>query len=95
MTFPPGGVGWAATQLAKTVSQVRVVGLASPFKHEAVRLNGVDVALDSSDPHWDEAVRSVCPDGVDLALDMTSGSNFLRTQSLLRDLGRVVLIGTI
>lgn len=88
-----GGVGWAATQLAKSVPDVRVIGLASPSKHEAIRANGVDVTIDSRDPCWDTAVKVACPQGVDIALDCTSGDNFRRTQLLVKDLGRAILIG--
>ena len=88
-----GGVGWAATQLAKSVPNVRVIGLASPSKHEAIRDNGVDVTIDSLNPCWDEAVKVACPEGVDIALDFTSGDNFKRTQHLVKDLGRAILIG--
>jgi NADPH:quinone reductase-like Zn-dependent oxidoreductase len=90
-----GGVGWAATQLAKSVPNVRVIGLASPSKHEAIRDNGVDVTIDSLNPCWDEAVKVACPEGVDIALDFTSGDNFKRTQHLVKDLGRAILIGTV
>lgn len=88
-----GGVGWAATQLAKSIPNVRVVGLASPSKHEAIRANGVDVTIDSRDPCWDAAVKAACLQGVDIALDCTSGDNFRRTQLLVKDLGRAILIG--
>jgi len=88
-----GGVGWAATQLAKTIANVKVIGLASPCKHEAIFHNGVDVAIDSLDPQWDQAVKLACPEGVDIALDSTSGDNFSRTQLLVGHLGRAILIG--
>lgn len=72
---------------------VKVIGLASPGKHEAIVKNGVDIALNSLNPQWDDDVRSICPEGLDLALDFSSGDNFKRTTNLLRDLGRVILIG--
>lgn len=88
-----GGVGWAATQLAKTVPNVRVIGLSSVSKHEIIKQNGVDIAIDSMNPCWEEAVRNACPDGIDIAIDVTSGDNFRRTQLLVKDLGRAILIG--
>jgi len=88
-----GGVGWAATQLAKTIPNVKVIGLASTCKHEAICNNGVDVAIDSLDPQWDQSVKLACPEGVDVALDFTSGDNFSRTQQLVGHLGRAILIG--
>lgn len=40
-----GGVGWAATQLAKTVPGVTVFGTASQYKHQAIKKNGVDFPI--------------------------------------------------
>lgn len=42
--FPssPGGVGWAATQIAKMTPDVKVLGVASESKHSAIKENGVD-----------------------------------------------------
>ena len=79
--------------MAKTIPNVKVIGLASASKHKAICLNGVDIPIDSLDPLWDKAVRSACPEGVDVALDSTSGDSFSRTQLLVRDLGRAILIG--
>ena len=67
--------------------------MASSSKHEAMSKNGVDVTIDSSNPQWEEAVRSACPAGVDIALDFASGDNFRRTQLLVKDLGKAILIG--
>ncbi|XP_047491080.1 synaptic vesicle membrane protein VAT-1 homolog isoform X3 [Penaeus chinensis] len=46
-----GGVGWAATQLAKTIPDVTVFGTASAHKHDAIQENGVDYAI-----HHDQVV---------------------------------------
>ncbi|XP_071546238.1 synaptic vesicle membrane protein VAT-1 homolog isoform X6 [Panulirus ornatus] len=46
-----GGVGWAATQLSKTVPGVSVFGTASAHKHNAVVENGVDYPI-----HYDQVV---------------------------------------
>ena len=43
--FALGGVGWAATQLAKTVSDVTIFGTASSHKHELITQNGVDFPI--------------------------------------------------
>ena len=87
-------MGWAATQLSKTVAGVRVIGLAGPSKHSAIRANGVDVCINSLDNNWSQAVKSACPRGVDIAIDVTSGHHFQQSQDLLNDLGRAILIGT-
>jgi len=67
--------------------------LAAPSKFNEIYKNGVDVAIDSMDPNWDTAIRSLFPGGVDIALDFTSGDNFRRTQEIVKDLGRAILIG--
>ena len=41
-----GGVGSAATQLAKTVKNVTVIGVASKEKHDFTKRNGVDYVFD-------------------------------------------------
>ena len=94
MITSPGGVGWASTQLAKTVPKVRVIGTASENKHAAIRENGIDVTINSKDDSWFRAVRFACPEGVDIAIDVTSGDHFRQTQQLLNHLGRASLIGT-
>lgn len=67
--------------------------MAAPSKFNEIYKNGVDVAIDSMDPNWDTAIRSLFPEGVDIALDFTSGDNFRRTQEIVKDLGRAILIG--
>ena len=83
--------------MARTITGVRIIGLASTNKHEEILRNGVDVAIDySTSADWLETVRNVAgPAGIDLALEFTSGSNFMITQRLVNDLGKVVLIGKI
>ncbi|KAJ3617498.1 hypothetical protein MTP99_007211 [Tenebrio molitor] len=87
-----GGVGWAATQLAKNIQGVTVVGTTGPEKHAEVQSNGVDVTLTLDDSFEGEVVKA-CPNGFDVILTNHAGAiyNFLQTR--LKPLGRVVLIG--
>jgi NADPH:quinone reductase-like Zn-dependent oxidoreductase len=83
-----GGVGVAATQIAKRYG-AEVHGTASPGKHEAIRANGVDVAHDYTKPGWDNELN----DRFDVVLDAIGGSSFKRSYRTLRVGGRLVAFG--
>lgn len=88
-----GGVGWAATQLAHTVPDVKVYGTTSrEEKYPAVEQNGVQQVLSSQD--YEAQLRQLEPKGVHLIVDSIGGANFFTSQNLLRPLGRAVLTGT-
>jgi NADPH:quinone reductase-like Zn-dependent oxidoreductase len=83
-----GGVGIAATQIAKRHG-AEVHGTASPQKHDAIRANGVDVAHDYRQRNWD-----VDLDGrFDIVLDAIGGVSFRHSYRLLRAGGRLVAFG--
>src|SRR5437763_8509003 len=79
-----GGVGIAATQIAKRRG-AHVLGTASPGKHDAIRANGVDEAYGYELP-------STLPK-VDVVLDALGGASFKRSYDLLRAGGRLVAFG--
>jgi NADPH:quinone reductase-like Zn-dependent oxidoreductase len=83
-----GGVGVAATQIAKRYG-AEVHGTASPGKHEAIRANGVDVAHDYTKPGWDNELNA----RFDVILDAIGGSSFKRSYRMLRVGGRLVAFG--
>ena len=83
-----GGVGIAATQIAKRFG-AQVHGTASPAKHDAIRANGVDVAYDYRQPGWDNELN----DRFDVVLDAIGGSSFRRSYRMLRVGGRLVAFG--
>jgi NADPH:quinone reductase-like Zn-dependent oxidoreductase len=82
-----GGVGIAATQIAKRHG-AEVYGGASPGKHARIRELGVDHALDYTSAGWE---RGLPP--FDLILDASGGHAFRRDYSLLRAGGRLVAYG--
>jgi NADPH:quinone reductase-like Zn-dependent oxidoreductase len=83
-----GGVGIAATQIAKRHG-AEVHGTASPQKHDAIRANGVDVAYDYRQRNWDLDL-----DGrFDVVLDAIGGVSFRHSYRLLRPGGRLVAFG--
>jgi len=79
-----GGVGIAATQIAKRRGAY-VLGSASPGKHDAIRANGVDEAFGYDLP------KSLGK--VDVVLDAIGGASFKRSYDLLRPGGRLVAFG--
>jgi NADPH:quinone reductase-like Zn-dependent oxidoreductase len=82
-----GGVGIAATQIAKRVG-AEVYGTASPGKHGRVLELGVDYAIDYTKPGWDEGLPQF-----DVILDAVGGKSFRQSYSLLRAGGRLVAFG--
>jgi NADPH:quinone reductase-like Zn-dependent oxidoreductase len=82
-----GGVGIAATQIAKRFG-AEVWGTASPGKHEAIRANGVDHAVDYRKDGWWEGLPPF-----DLIMDAIGGRQFRRSYRMLRAGGRLVAFG--
>jgi NADPH:quinone reductase-like Zn-dependent oxidoreductase len=89
-----GGVGIAATQIAKLLG-AEVFGTASPAKHEAIRGFGVDHAIDYRTHDFVDEVRRVVGERqpLDVVLDAIGGSSFRQSFSLLRPGGRLVCFG--
>jgi NADPH:quinone reductase-like Zn-dependent oxidoreductase len=82
-----GGVGIAATQIAKRTG-AEVWGTASPGKHDAIRGFGVDHPLDYTRRGWERGVPKL-----DLVMDAIGGASFRRSYGLLRAGGRLVCFG--
>jgi NADPH:quinone reductase-like Zn-dependent oxidoreductase len=82
-----GGVGIAATQIAKRQG-AEVYGTASPGKHERILEIGVDHALDYTRDGWERGLPKF-----DLVMDAVGGRSFRRSYDLLRAGGRLVAFG--
>jgi NADPH:quinone reductase-like Zn-dependent oxidoreductase len=82
-----GGVGIAATQIAKRHG-AEVYGTASPAKHERILELGVDHALDYTRPGWERGLPSF-----DVVLDAIGGKSFRTSYSLLLPGGTLVAFG--
>jgi NADPH:quinone reductase-like Zn-dependent oxidoreductase len=82
-----GGVGIAATQLAKHWG-AEVYGSASPFKHDAIGEQGVDHPVDYTQRGWEKELPKF-----DLVLDAVGGRSFRISYDLLRPGGRLVAFG--
>lgn len=88
-----GGVGIAATQIAKSRG-AEVFGTASAAKHEAIRAQGVDHAIDyRTQDYAEEVLRITGGEGIDVALDALGPSEFRRDYRLLRPGGRLIMYG--
>jgi NADPH:quinone reductase-like Zn-dependent oxidoreductase len=82
-----GGVGIAATQIAKRYG-AEVYGTASPSKHGRITELGVDHALDYTRDGWERGLPKF-----DVIMDAVGGRSFRRSYSLLRPGGRMVAFG--
>jgi NADPH:quinone reductase-like Zn-dependent oxidoreductase len=88
-----GGVGMAATQLAR-LREATIIGTASTRKHEAIRALGVDHAIDYRLPNLAGEVRRLTRGrGADVILDPIGGKSFSTSYRLLAPLGRLVVFG--
>ncbi len=82
-----GGVGIAATQIAKRAG-AEIWGTSSPGKHEAIRGFGVDHPVDYTRSGWERGLPKL-----DLVMDALGGASFRRSYRLLRAGGRLVCFG--
>jgi NADPH:quinone reductase-like Zn-dependent oxidoreductase len=88
-----GGVGIAASQIARNVG-AEIFGTASAAKHEAIRAQGVDHAIDYRNEDFaDAAMRITGGVGLDLIMDAIGPSSFRRDYRILRPGGRLVMYG--
>jgi NADPH:quinone reductase-like Zn-dependent oxidoreductase len=88
-----GGVGISATQVAKQIG-AEVFGTASAAKHDAIREQGVDHAIDYRSQDFAEEVRRITGgEGIDVAFDALGPTSFRKDYGLLRPGGRLVMYG--
>jgi NADPH:quinone reductase-like Zn-dependent oxidoreductase len=88
-----GGVGISATQIARNVG-AEIFGTASPGKHEAIKAQGVDHAIDYRNQDFEaEVMRITNGEGVDLIMDALGPTSFRKDYRLLRSGGRLVMYG--
>ncbi len=89
-----GGVGVAATQLARAAG-LHVVGTAGSDKGRAlVKAEGAHEAIDHKAPdHFDKALSLTGGRGYDLIIEMLANVNLARDLTILSHGGRVVVVG--
>ncbi len=88
-----GGVGISATQIARNIG-AEIFGTASPAKHDAIRAQGVQHAIDYRAHDFEaEAMRITGGEGVDVVMDALGPTSFRKDYRLLRPGGRLVMYG--
>jgi NADPH:quinone reductase-like Zn-dependent oxidoreductase len=88
-----GGVGIAATQIASSRG-AEVFGTASAAKHDAIRAQGVDHAIDYHTQDFVSEVRRITDgEGVDVIIDALGPASFRKDYRLLRPGGRLIMYG--
>jgi NADPH:quinone reductase-like Zn-dependent oxidoreductase len=89
-----GGVGTAVLQLSRTVPGLVTYGTASGAKHEHVRSNGCQHAIDyRTQDYVSEIGRLTNGRGLDLVLDALGGTDWKKGYSLLKPTGMLVAFG--
>ncbi|KAM9860734.1 synaptic vesicle membrane protein VAT-1 homolog-like [Aulostomus maculatus] len=86
-----GAVGQAVAQLCSTLPNVTVFGIASSFKHAAIR-DSVTHLFDRNVDYIQE-IKKISPEGVDIVLDCLCGETTGKGLSLLKPLGTYILYG--
>src|SRR3974390_1666196 len=88
-----GGVGIAATQIAKHIG-ARVIGTASVAKHDRLRALGVDHLIDYRTEDFEVRAREITGGrGVELILDAVGGDSLKKGYRLLAPTGRLGVFG--
>jgi NADPH:quinone reductase len=79
-----GGIGIAATQLAKAAGATVIATASSTEKLEIAKRNGADMVINYRDTNWVSAIKADFPDGIQIVIDPV-GDAF--TNESLRCLG--------
>jgi synaptic vesicle membrane protein VAT-1 len=88
-----GGVGIAATQIAKHIG-AKVIGTASAGKHEELRALGVHHLIDYRTEDFERRAREITGGrGVELILDAVGGDSLKKGYRLLAPTGRLGIFG--
>lgn len=87
-----GGVGIAAVQLARARHLV-IFGTAGPSKQDFLRQIGVDHPVDYTREDFQQAVRRIAPDGIEMVMDPIGGKSFAKSCDCLGPTGRLVVYG--
>jgi NADPH2:quinone reductase len=94
VTGASGGVGVAATQLAKAFGLTVVALSRNQAKQKRLLEIGADHALDPADPNWPAKLKEkLAPARVDLAIDNIGGALFNQVIETMGPGGRVSVVG--
>jgi NADPH:quinone reductase-like Zn-dependent oxidoreductase len=84
------GVGTAAIELCKAIG-ASVIVTASAGKLDACRALGADHAIERSPSDWLSEVKALCPNGVDVVLDVVG--EVMNNVAAVRVGGRIIQVG--
>jgi NADPH:quinone reductase-like Zn-dependent oxidoreductase len=88
-----GGVGISATQIARNIG-AEIFGTASPSKHDAIREQGVEHAIDYRSADFEQEVMRITDgEGVDVVIDAVGPTSFRKSYRVLRSGGRLIMYG--
>jgi NADPH:quinone reductase-like Zn-dependent oxidoreductase len=88
-----GGVGIAATQIARNADAV-IFGTASAAKHPAIQAQGVHHPIDYRTQDFRSEVRRLTNgEGVDVVMDAMGPASFRKDYQILRQGGRLIIYG--
>jgi NADPH:quinone reductase-like Zn-dependent oxidoreductase len=87
-----GGVGSVLVQIAKYYG-CEVFATASSSKIDFVKSLGADHVIDYTKTSFDDAVKAISPDGIDIVYDSLGGQAFKKAKKLLRPGGRMICFG--
>jgi NADPH:quinone reductase len=89
------GVGTAALQLAAAMGATVIGTSRSAWKLSRCEALGLRHAVDASASAWPAAVRQLADGGVDAVLDLVGGDYLAGDLDVLRELGRIALVGLV
>src|SRR3954453_21264005 len=88
-----GGVRISAVQIARS-RNAEIFGTASASKHDAIREQGVQHAIDYRNQDFEQEIMWIPGgEGVDVIMDATGPTNFRKDYRLLREGGRLIMYG--
>ncbi len=89
------GVGLMGMQIAKLMGAALVVGTSNdPGRRGRLKDYGCDLAIDTTEPRWPDEVREATGGkGVDVIIDMVSGSVVNQNLEAAAILGRIINVG--
>ena len=88
-----GAVGHIAVQLAKWAG-ARVIATASHKNHAKVRAAGADNVLDYRSSTLTEDIQTLCPEGIDRAVEVELGINAAMLAEVMKPMGTIAAYGS-
>jgi NADPH2:quinone reductase len=87
-----GGVGTATLQVAKGLGARTIAVVSSDDKEDVARQAGADEVVRSDGP-WRDQAKELSDGGVDMVVDPVGGDRFTDSLRVLRESGRLVVVG--